>query len=215
MPVILAARLKSAGLAGIQQDELVGAKILSIATNAMKGRGVGNVGKSTSPAMMAASMNDDYDKFSFLELLAWLAMVVFIVIIVAFLLTSCQATGVDATREIAPTPTATAPVTTGDVGGDVTTFNIAGNAPWGVAGLLVLLWASTWRGRSVATTALHRCVDAIEKHGTPGHTVEDVKKCIEANRLTGDLDWLLGMGYKPNAGERLIRHRLAKLKGES
>lgn len=137
-----------------------------------------------------------------LFLLSWLGMF------------GCAAKGVDATGakgvDATKTATATAPVSTGDVGGDVVTYNVAGNAPWGIAGLCGLLWLLSKRQGVTAVKALDRTVQAIETHAQIGN-VWQVKRDI---REGGSVqDW---WGYRTfDRSEHLIRKRLAKLEAKT
>lgn len=86
------------------------------------------------------------------------------------------------------------------------------------AGLLLLLWLRSWRGGRVALKALDRVMEAIRDEHEDQQTTGDActVAIVEDIKLNVALDGVLHTGLGTvDAPERLIRKRLAKLKGES
>ncbi len=156
-----------------------------------------------------------------------LGLLIFVLFLVWALLTAtgCAAdnTGVDLSGKT--TTTATTPVATGDVTGNVTAITVAGATPWTLALALGLLLAFQARRQNTATGALDRVVSAIEdrysvmkdlaspeNHEARHHAaaLKDLRNNIETR---GRIAAGPGYGRKVcDRHERLIRRRLARMK---
>ena len=162
------------------------------------------------------------------RILHTLVAVVFIVWLIVWA-TGCKTdvpvdvTGVDLSKTA--TTTTTVPVSTGDVGGDLTVITQAGATPWTIAGLVGVLWAFQARRQGTATGALDRVVTAINEHysfakenaSPDNHEMRHHAGALKMLRNTIERRGRIGAGpgYGRNVcdgDERFLRSRLARLK---
>ena len=125
-----------------------------------------------------------------------------------------EVTGVDVSKT--STTTTTVPVSTGDVGGDVWVFTVAGATPWTIAGLVGLLWALRAREQRTATGALDRVMGVIKHRHHEAKVQANYPEGAELHVVKREIEEL---GYpkgslasKPDRLERFLRSRLARMK---